>query len=103
MQDLNFIFKHFDTICEKYQVEKIKTIGDAYMAVCTSGGGTVFDFAIRMMEFALEVVEFIKKNTQFHVRIGIATGQLIQGVLSGAKLSFDIWGDTVCTFVVFIS
>lgn len=93
---MNFIFKHFDTICEKYYVEKIKTIGDAYMAVCTSSGGMLFDYAVRMMEFGLEVIDFVKKSTQFHVRVGIATGPLIEGVLSGAKLSFDVWGDTVC-------
>lgn len=71
-------------------------IGDAYMAVCNNGvDGNVFDHAIRVLELCMDVLKFMGQQTQFHVRIGVATGPLIEGVLSGAKLSFDVWGDTV--------
>lgn len=65
------------------------------MAVCTCGTKkNVFDFAIRCVELALQVRNFVQ-STAYKTRIGIATGTFIQGVLSGNKLSFDVWGDCV--------
>lgn len=107
VKDLNHIFKNLDAACAKFKlgmfllqllilaVEKLKTIGDAYMAVCSCGSKkNVFDYAIRTVEMALNVRDFMA-STVYKVRIGIATGTFIQGVLSGNKLSFDVWGDSV--------
>lgn len=91
VNDLNQIFKAYDDFCEQFSVEKIKTIGDAYMAVCSAGIlGETFDYPIRVLEMCLKVLEYTKKTTNFEVRIGVATGPMVQGVLSGAKLSYDV-------------
>jgi len=95
--DLNHIFKIMDSYCDKYECEKIKTIGDCYMAICTSTKGetSVFDYAIRIIEMALEIIAHIQAETKFDIRAGIATGSMVQGVLSGKKLAFDVWGEVV--------
>jgi class 3 adenylate cyclase len=97
VNDLNEIFQVFDKYCSQYGIEKIKTIGDSYMAVCTTGSeNTIFDYAIRIMEMIRCVRDYMDKHhTQYKLRIGVATGMLIQGVLSGSKLSYDVWSDTV--------
>jgi len=99
VQDLNIVFKYFDALCERFGLEKIKTIGDCYMAMCpdvdVNTDTQTYDYAIRVIEMVVMAIEFIRNETYFHVRCGAATGPVIQGVLSGKKLSFDIWGDTV--------
>ncbi|MCT7952864.1 CHASE domain-containing protein [Ancylothrix sp. C2] len=96
---LNQIFSAFDRLTQTYHLEKIKTIGDAYMVV----GGLPTprpDHASAIAEFALamqqEIVKFNSQNTEnFHIRIGIHTGPVVAGVIGTNKFIYDLWGDTV--------
>ncbi|MGD1852217.1 MAG: adenylate/guanylate cyclase domain-containing protein [Cyanophyceae cyanobacterium] len=99
---LNKIFSEFDLLAEKIQIEKIKTIGDAYMAV--SGVPIpVADHAERMAEMALEMQVAIKQFSRrspagdepFRLRIGIHSGPVSAGVVGLHKFFYDLWGDTV--------
>ncbi len=97
IQELNTIFSQFDVIADKYNVEKIKTIGDAYMAMAKPIEHT--SHHVRMLEFALEIIEFIKTapilGFPIKVRIGAHAGEAITGVIGVDKLSYDVWGTTV--------
>ena len=96
---LNAIFVRFDDAVARTGVEKIKTIGDAYMAV----GGLperVPDHAERIARLALEMQEAISEvaeaqGVDLNIRIGIATGPVAAGVIGQAKFAYDVWGDTV--------
>ena len=97
--ELNSLFSEFDLMCERAQVEKIKTIGDAYLAV---GGlpGTRADHAVAVGELALGMVEAIERRNagaerSWQVRIGIHTGPAVAGVIGTRKFVYDVWGDTV--------
>lgn len=94
---LNQVFSELDGLAEKYGVEKIKTIGDAYMV---AGGlpGTAEDYTEAMAGMALELRDIAchkapLKNLHFH--IGIATGPAVGGVIGRKKFVYDLWGDTV--------
>jgi adenylate cyclase len=94
---LNQVFSELDALAEKHRVEKIKTIGDAYMV---AGGlpGTSQEYTEAMADMALELrdVAALKaplKNLKFH--IGIATGPAVGGVIGKKKFVYDLWGDTV--------
>ncbi|MGN6248446.1 MAG: adenylate/guanylate cyclase domain-containing protein [Ginsengibacter sp.] len=93
-------FRAFDEIMGKYGLEKIKTIGDAYMAI-GGIGKTLYNGAEKMVQAALEMQEFSKQllkesdKEQVELRIGIHTGVVIAGVVGSKKLQYDIWGDTV--------
>lgn len=96
---LNQIFSAFDRMAERYQLEKIKTIGDAYMVV---GGLPLprLDHAEAIMEMALamqEAAAHITRNDEqaFQLRIGINTGPVVAGVIGIKKFSYDLWGDAV--------
>ncbi len=101
--DLDYCFKAFDAIIEKNNLEKIKTIGDAYM--CAGGLPESTDtHAHQIMQAAIEMQAFLKNwaNSNqdkevpiFSARIGIHTGPLIAGVVGDKKFAYDIWGDTV--------
>ncbi|NEP77479.1 MAG: adenylate/guanylate cyclase domain-containing protein [Okeania sp. SIO3B3] len=98
---LNEIFSCFDELTDKYCLEKIKTIGDAYMVV---GGlpNPRQDHAEAIAEMALEmqqaIVDFNQKNNmQLSIRIGINTGPVIAGVIGRKKFIYDLWGDAVNT------
>jgi class 3 adenylate cyclase len=97
---LNDIFSEFDLLAEKYGVEKIKTIGDAYMV---AGGlqkdndalyvDAMANMAIDMQAF---VLRYIAPNGEpLKLRIGMATGPVVAGVIGKRKFSYDLWGDTV--------
>jgi adenylate cyclase len=96
---LNEIFSGFDVLAEKYGLEKIKTIGDAYMVA----GGIPLprpDHAEAIAELALDLMADIDKfnrayNTSIHLRIGISTGSVIAGVIGRRKFTYDLWGDMV--------
>ncbi|MDB9519876.1 adenylate/guanylate cyclase domain-containing protein [Roseofilum reptotaenium CS-1145] len=98
---LNQIFSQFDALTQKYHLEKIKTIGDAYMV---AGGIPIerSDHAEAIANMALEMQEAIKQfnhqsQEQFKIRIGINTGPVVAGVIGTKKFSYDLWGDAVNT------
>ena len=101
VNNLNKIFTHFDTLAEKYGLEKIKTIGDSYMA---ASGLTEFknEHAKHMADFALAIAGSIHEfsldgRSICDIRIGIHIGPVIAGVIGSKKFSYDIWGDAVNT------
>lgn len=96
---LNEIFSMFDQLAEFYHLEKIKTIGDAYMV---AGGlpGAREGHNEAIAQFALDIREAIKGFTRpdgqtFQLRIGINTGPVVAGVIGQRKFAYDLWGDTV--------
>ncbi len=99
VENLNRIFQAMDQLAEHHGIEKIKTLGDAYMAVGGIGAADKSHFG-RMADFALAVLEQLAAlqptlAVPFRMRIGIERGQLIAGVLKGRRSVFDVWGDTV--------
>ncbi len=100
VDELHIYFKNIDLIIEKYGLEKIKTIGDAYLAV---SGLPIQrpDHAQKSILAALEILELVKarknKGGLFDIRIGINSGPVIAGIVGIKKFAFDIWGDTVNT------
>jgi class 3 adenylate cyclase len=103
--EINECFSAFDLIMDKYGIEKIKTIGDAYMA---AGGLPTPNqtHAIDVVKAALDIQEFMKKHKEvreargdlfFEIRIGIHTGPVVAGIVGVKKFQYDIWGDTVNT------
>lgn len=96
---LNQIFSAFDQLAEQLQLEKIKTIGDAYMVV----GGLPLerpDHAEAVAEMALGMQQVVRDfnaehNQSFSLRIGINTGPVVAGVIGIKKFIYDLWGDTV--------
>lgn len=99
VQELNDIFKNFDAIIDKYDLEKLKTIGDSYMV----GGGfpkESNDHAVKIISAAMEMLNFIKKRNssseyQWKMRVGAHSGNVIAGVVGKNKFTYDVWGDTV--------
>ena len=103
VKTLDYYFSKFDEITLKYNLEKIKTIGDAYMVVGGVTEQTVHP-SIRMALAAVEIRNFVINDDQtkralgkdfWQIRIGIHVGDLVAGVVGKHKFSFDVWGDTV--------
>jgi class 3 adenylate cyclase len=103
IKKLEYCFTEFDKICDKYDLEKIKTIGDAYMC---AGGVPVANTSNPKdaVQAGLEMQKFMKewKNHQdkigepaFELRLGIHTGSVVAGVIGKNKFAYDIWGDAV--------
>lgn len=99
---LDIVFTRFDTICKKYGLEKIKTIGDAYMAVC--GAPVAYEnHAERTMDAAFEMLEDFEIKQIFSIpinlgfRIGLHSGSVVAGIIGENKYSYDLWGDAVNT------
>jgi len=96
---LNDIFTRFDVIGASLKTEKIKTIGDAYMAV-SGAPEPVEDHSERILRLAIGMIGEIKKVSVSHkialdVRIGIAAGPITAGVIGKAKFAYDVWAPTV--------
>lgn len=102
VDSIDFYYSKFDDIIEKHGLEKIKTVGDAYMCA----GGLPFptnDHPVKMIEAALEIAAFVNNSkklnpddmTRYDIRIGINTGPVVAGVVGNKKFAYDIWGDTV--------
>ncbi len=99
VQLLNEIFSTFDQLAEAHELEKIKTIGDAYMVV--AGAPLVrADHASAIAEMAIamqtQIQQFQRHDGQpFYLRVGINTGPVVAGVIGLKKFTYDLWGDTV--------
>lgn len=96
---LNGLFTRFDASAQDLGVEKIKTVGDAYMAVCGLPVPTA-DHAERMVRMAIRMVHITREhalehNTSLSIRVGINTGPVVAGVIGKSKYIYDLWGDTV--------
>jgi len=105
VEEINVCFEAFDGICEQFGIEKIKTIGDSYMA---AGGIPVPDpHSVKgAVLAAIHMQEFIRNRYQkqrskdahaFEMRVGIHTGPVVAGIVGVKKFQYDIWGDTVNT------
>ncbi len=102
VEELDYCFSNFDHIIEKYRIEKIKTVGDAYF--CASGLSDMNASPSDMVKAALEIQDFLlhvkaERLNQglpyFEARVGIHTGPVVAGVVGAKKFAYDIWGDTV--------
>lgn len=101
VETVDFYFSKFDEIIERNNLEKIKTIGDAYMCA----GGLPFEdpqHAINIVNAALEIIEYVnlryndkKSSESFEIRVGINSGPVVAGIVGSKKFAYDIWGDTV--------
>ncbi|HYM32041.1 MAG TPA: adenylate/guanylate cyclase domain-containing protein [Candidatus Cybelea sp.] len=96
---LNRVFYAFDDMVDRRGLEKIKTVGDAYMA---AGGVPVPrpDHATAMADLAVEMMQFVEslrgqQSPDIRLRIGMHSGRVIAGVIGKRKFSYDLWGDTV--------
>ena len=99
LDELNNFFNYFDTIIDHYNIEKIKTMGDAYM--CAGGiphknQTNAADVVLAALDVQHHLNRLHDKNQNvWSVRIGIHTGQVVAGMLGHKKMSYDIWGHTV--------
>lgn len=96
---LNIVFTEFDTLCEKHGAEKIKTIGDEYMAVSGAPEPNE-DHALRILSFSLDVIAAAERLSDetghdLKLRIGVATGPITAGVIGKSKFAYDVWAPTV--------
>lgn len=101
--EIDYCFSGFDLIIKKYKIEKIKTVGDAY--ICAAGMPELtFTHSADAVNAALEIRGFMlnrkmekeaRGEIPFEIRIGIHTGSLVAGVVGKNKFAYDIWGDTV--------
>jgi len=105
VKEIDHCFSEFDNIISRHGLEKIKTIGDAYM--CAGGlPQESEDHALRIVEAALDIQDFVAKHAQeskalglpsFDIRIGVHSGPVVAGIVGSKKFAYDIWGDTVNT------
>ena len=94
VSNLNRLINRFERISDEYGLEKIKTIGDAYMAV--SGVLDEGYSLSRMIEAAFQAIRETRElEIGWEVKIGIATGPLIAGIIGSKRIQFDVWGNTV--------
>ncbi len=97
---LNKVFSGFDGLAEKHGLEKIKTIGDAYMVAGGLNDGCAGDYSQAIADMALDMREMLASNefvngTRLEIRMGIGTGPVVAGVVGKKKFIYDLWGDTV--------
>lgn len=96
---LNDLVIAFDEAAERYGMEKIKTMGDSYMAVCGISVSCI-DHDKRALEFALEMLAILRRfnherGFKLNIRIGINSGDVVAGIVGRNKFIYDVWGDTI--------
>ena len=102
VESIDYYFSKFDEIIDKYDLEKIKTIGDSYMCA----GGIPFEtdgHAYQVILAALDIIDFVEQSNNrllddqinFKVRVGVNSGSIVAGIVGTKKFAYDIWGDTV--------
>ena len=96
---LDHLFSHFDVLAERYGLEKIKTIGDCYMAAAGIPSPRP-DHARALAQLALDMIEAVRSsdavgNLGFDLRIGINSGPVVAGVIGRKRFLYDLWGDAV--------
>lgn len=102
VEELDSCFKAFDEIMGKHGIEKIKTIGDAYLAVCGLPTADP-EHAVKTVAAAKDIIAYMQQrraiigDKTFEVRIGIHSGEVVAGIVGVKKFAYDIWGDTVNT------
>ena len=101
VNELHTCFKAFDEIISKYNIEKIKTIGDSFLAVAGLPKPSA-NHAENVVWAAMEIMQFTEQrllyaNTALNIRIGIHSGNVVAGIVGMKKFAYDIWGDTVNT------
>jgi adenylate cyclase len=102
VEELHTCFKAFDEITSKYGIEKIKTVGDAYLAIAGLPEPDS-QHAVNVVSAAIEMAAFIARRRQeygeraFDMRIGINSGSVVAGIVGVKKFAYDIWGDAVNT------
>jgi adenylate cyclase len=101
VEQLNFFFAEFDAIMKRHGLEKIKTIGDAYLAVSGLPVSSV-NHAEKAVQAAKDLMDFLDKLRKqnpvylpWQMRIGVHSGDVVAGVIGDYKFAYDIWGDTV--------
>ncbi len=103
IDELHTCFKTFDQITEAYNIEKIKTIGDAYLAVAglpvysPQHAANAVNAAIEIRDFMTDRRAKLGEGRTFSVRIGLHTGSVVAGIVGVKKFAYDIWGDAVNT------
>jgi class 3 adenylate cyclase len=101
INELNDIYTAFDEIMIKYNCERIKTIGDAYLAVCGMPQKNI-NHAEMMLRAALDIIEFTKNRSRssaldWQIRIGMHSGNVVGGIVGIKKYIYDVFGDTINT------
>lgn len=102
INELHVCFKAFDEITAKHGVEKIKTVGDAYIAVAglpvpnSDHAESIINVALEIRDFMMDRKKQLGDKT-FNLRVGIHSGSVISGIVGVKKFAFDIWGDAVNT------
>ncbi len=101
IKELNEIVKGFDKIMEKYNCERIKTVGDGYIAVCGMPVSNP-NHAENILLASEEIIRFLKNRNfknkyKWEVRIGVDTGEVVGGIIGTKKYIYDVFGDTVNT------
>lgn len=97
---LNKVFSAFDALAEKHGLEKIKTIGDAYMVAGGLNESASVDYTVAIAEMALDMRAVLQEDPalaalNLQIRMGIGTGPVVAGVVGKKKFIYDLWGDTV--------
>lgn len=97
IDELNVLFSAFDQICTEHGVERIKTIGDAYLAIGGVADGS--PGAVAVAEAALGMREFLSRRRDgaaaWTIRIGLHVGPIVAGIVGVSRFAYDVWGDTV--------